>query len=51
VEQGGDAPDPLVAAIEDDLRRRVRAEPQLLDANLVSDDDDDGSEPPSDAGV
>jgi hypothetical protein len=45
VTRGGAAPGPLVAAIEDDLRQRMRDEPQLLDANLVSDDDDDGSEP------
>jgi len=47
VGQDDDAPDPLVAAIASDLRRRLRDEPQLLDANLVSDDydSDNDSEP------
>jgi hypothetical protein len=34
-----------VAAIEGDLRQRLRDEPQLLEANLVSDDDDNDDDP------
>jgi hypothetical protein len=45
VGQDDDAPDPLVAAIEGDLRQRLRDEPQLLEATLVSGDDDDDDNP------